>query len=133
VQAAMIAFDVDSLLNYKKEACLQTQDNTQSYLSEQDLFGNGEVDTSLQVVHCNHNIAVLTGYCMPGCLFFGSQQHSCVLQKYSVQWYPGHIARAERQLKSQLKLVDVVLEVRDARYNRKTATRCIFGMQQSPL
>lgn len=38
------------------------------------------------------------------------------MQKYSVQWYPGHIARAERQLKSQLKLVDVVLEVRDARY-----------------
>ncbi len=33
----------------------------------------------------------------------------------SVQWYPGHIARAERQLKEQLKQVDVVLEVRDAR------------------
>lgn len=32
-----------------------------------------------------------------------------------VNWYPGHIARAERQLKEQLKLVDVVLEVRDAR------------------
>ncbi|CAD7700859.1 unnamed protein product [Ostreobium quekettii] len=32
-----------------------------------------------------------------------------------VQWYPGHIAKAERQLKQQLKLVDVVLEVRDAR------------------
>lgn len=44
------------------------------------------------------------------------------MQKYSVQWYPGHIARAERQLKSQLKLVDVVLEVRDARYNTKQAT-----------
>lgn len=44
------------------------------------------------------------------------------MQKYSVQWYPGHIARAERQLKSQLKLVDVVLEVRDARYNTMQAT-----------
>ncbi len=33
----------------------------------------------------------------------------------TVQWYPGHIARAERQLKEQLKMVDVVLEVRDAR------------------
>lgn len=32
-----------------------------------------------------------------------------------VQWYPGHIAKAERQLKQQLKIVDVVLEVRDAR------------------
>ena len=28
------------------------------------------------------------------------------------QWYPGHIARAERQLKEQLRLVDVVLDVR---------------------
>lgn len=33
----------------------------------------------------------------------------------TIQWYPGHIARAERQLKEQLKRVDVVLEVRDAR------------------
>lgn len=32
-----------------------------------------------------------------------------------IQWYPGHIAKAERALKEQLKLVDVVLEVRDAR------------------
>lgn len=32
-----------------------------------------------------------------------------------VNWYPGHIAKAERQLKEQLKLVDVVLEIRDAR------------------
>ncbi|MFP4219676.1 MAG: ribosome biogenesis GTPase YlqF [Phormidium sp.] len=33
----------------------------------------------------------------------------------AIQWYPGHIARAERQLKEQLNRVDVVLEVRDAR------------------
>ncbi len=32
-----------------------------------------------------------------------------------VQWYPGHIAKAERLLKEQLKLMDVVIEVRDAR------------------
>jgi ribosome biogenesis GTPase A len=32
-----------------------------------------------------------------------------------IQWYPGHIAKAEKQLKEQLKKVDVVLEVRDAR------------------
>ena len=32
-----------------------------------------------------------------------------------IQWYPGHIAKAERSLKEQLKRVDVVLEVRDAR------------------
>ena len=32
-----------------------------------------------------------------------------------IQWYPGHIAKAERALAEQLKRVDVVLEVRDAR------------------
>lgn len=32
-----------------------------------------------------------------------------------IQWYPGHIAKAERELKEQLKRVDVVLEVLDAR------------------
>ncbi len=32
-----------------------------------------------------------------------------------IHWYPGHIAKAQRQLQEQLKKVDVVLEVRDAR------------------
>lgn len=32
-----------------------------------------------------------------------------------IQWYPGHIAKAERALTDQLNRVDVVLEVRDAR------------------
>ncbi|VXD24037.1 Ribosome biogenesis GTPase A [Planktothrix serta PCC 8927] len=33
----------------------------------------------------------------------------------SIQWYPGHIAKAERTLMEQLKRVDVIMEVRDAR------------------
>ncbi len=32
-----------------------------------------------------------------------------------IQWYPGHIAKAERSLREQLQQVDVILEVRDAR------------------
>ena len=32
-----------------------------------------------------------------------------------IQWYPGHIAKAEKQLKENLKKVDLVFEVRDAR------------------
>lgn len=32
-----------------------------------------------------------------------------------IQWYPGHIAKAEKALLEQLKRVDVVLEVRDTR------------------
>jgi len=33
----------------------------------------------------------------------------------AIQWYPGHIAKAEKALLEQLKRIDVVLEVRDAR------------------
>lgn len=35
--------------------------------------------------------------------------------KLHIHWYPGHIAKAERQLKEKLSLVDVIIEVRDAR------------------
>jgi len=38
-----------------------------------------------------------------------------------VNWYPGHIAKAERQLAETLKAVDVVVEVRDARACKATA------------
>jgi len=37
-----------------------------------------------------------------------------------IQWYPGHIAKAEKALMEQLKRVDVVLEVRDARIPQST-------------
>ena len=32
-----------------------------------------------------------------------------------ISWYPGHIAKAERELAEYLKKVDVVIEVRDCR------------------
>ena len=36
-------------------------------------------------------------------------------EKMHIHWYPGHIAKAERQLKEKLNLVDVIIEVRDSR------------------
>lgn len=39
----------------------------------------------------------------------------------TIQWYPGHIAKAERRLKDSLRLVDVVIEVRDCRIPIATA------------
>ncbi|WP_017327031.1 ribosome biogenesis GTPase YlqF [Synechococcus sp. PCC 7336] len=33
----------------------------------------------------------------------------------AIQWYPGHIAKAQRQLQQQLQKVDAILEVLDAR------------------
>lgn len=38
-----------------------------------------------------------------------------------VQWYPGHIAKTEKELKEQLRLMDVVIEVRDARIPLSTS------------
>lgn len=32
-----------------------------------------------------------------------------------IHWYPGHIAKAERKLKEKINLLDVVIEVLDAR------------------
>ena len=32
-----------------------------------------------------------------------------------IHWYPGHIAKAQRDLKEKLSLVDVIIEVLDAR------------------
>ena len=32
-----------------------------------------------------------------------------------IQWYPGHIAKAEKKLSEVINKVDLVLEVRDAR------------------
>lgn len=46
-----------------------------------------------------------------------ADHHPSIMQPRMVQWYPGHIAKAERDLKEQLANVDLVMEVRDARYS----------------
>ena len=33
----------------------------------------------------------------------------------TIQWYPGHMAKAKRQFAEKLSLVDIVFELRDAR------------------
>lgn len=38
-----------------------------------------------------------------------------------IEWYPGHIAKAERLMSEVLKMVDVVVELRDARIPHSTA------------
>ncbi|MFI0403668.1 MAG: ribosome biogenesis GTPase YlqF [Cyanobium sp.] len=51
----------------------------------------------------------------------------------AIQWYPGHIARAEKALKDALVKVDLVIEVRDARIPLATShprlQRWISGKQ----
>lgn len=36
-------------------------------------------------------------------------------QQQIIQWYPGHMKKADRQIREKLKLIDVVIEVIDAR------------------
>ena len=38
-----------------------------------------------------------------------------------IQWYPGHIAKAEKNLKETIKRVDLIIEVRDARIPLSTS------------
>ncbi len=42
-----------------------------------------------------------------------------------IQWYPGHIAKAEKQLNLSLEKVDLIIEVRDARIPRSTSHPCL--------
>ncbi len=41
------------------------------------------------------------------------ENKSC--HKTSINWYPGHMAKTKRQIQEDLKLIDVVVEVLDAR------------------
>ena len=43
------------------------------------------------------------------------------MNKQIIQWYPGHIAKAEKKLKENLNKVDLVFEVRDARIPLSTS------------
>ena len=35
--------------------------------------------------------------------------------KTSINWYPGHMAKTKRQIKEDLKLIDIVIEILDSR------------------
>ena len=37
------------------------------------------------------------------------------IQSASINWYPGHMAKARREMQEKIKLVDMVIELRDAR------------------
>ena len=40
----------------------------------------------------------------------------------AIQWYPGHMAKASRQIREKLKLIDIVVEVlADPDQNQKWA------------
>ena len=42
-------------------------------------------------------------------------EHTARSDKMTVQWFPGHMAKARRQIQEKLQLVDIVYELLDAR------------------
>ena len=47
--------------------------------------------------------------------------HDVTAGRPPIEWYPGHIAKAERLMTEVLSMVDVVVELRDARIPDSTA------------
>ncbi|GAA0124259.1 MULTISPECIES: ribosome biogenesis GTPase YlqF [Clostridium] len=49
----------------------------------------------------------------------------------SINWFPGHMAKTRRQIKENLKLVDAVIEIRDARIVKSSANPDIEDICQN--
>ena len=49
----------------------------------------------------------------------------------TIQWYPGHMNKAKNQIQERLNLVDVVLEIRDARLPQSSANPLLEQIIQS--
>lgn len=39
----------------------------------------------------------------------------------TIQWYPGHMAKAKREMSERLRIIDIVVEIRDARIPRASS------------
>ncbi len=44
-----------------------------------------------------------------------NKDNNKVFSKVSINWYPGHMAKTRRQIEADLKMVDIVIELLDAR------------------
>ena len=52
-------------------------------------------------------------------------------QNQNINWYPGHMAKARRQMEEQLKLVDIIIELRDARVPEASANPILRQLSQN--
>lgn len=51
---------------------------------------------------------------------------------FKIQWFPGHMTKAKRMMEQQLKLVDVVVEMLDARIPRSSSNPMLSGHWDKP-
>lgn len=47
---------------------------------------------------------------------------------FKIQWFPGHMTKAKRMMEAQVKLVDVVVEMLDARIPRSSTNPMLLGL-----
>ena len=47
-----------------------------------------------------------------------------------INWFPGHMRKTQREIKENLKLVDAVIEIRDARIPKSSANPDIDTLLQ---
>lgn len=51
----------------------------------------------------------------------------------NIEWYPGHMTKARRQMEEDLKLVDLIVEIRDARIPMSSANPDLIKMGANKL
>lgn len=52
-------------------------------------------------------------------------------QNMIINWYPGHMAKAKREIEEDLKLIDVVIEILDARIPYSSQNPDLQGMMKN--
>lgn len=53
-------------------------------------------------------------------------------RKSAIHWFPGHMAKATREIEDRVKLVDLIIELRDARAPMSTANPLIGAIKNKP-
>ena len=53
--------------------------------------------------------------------------------KMNINWYPGHMAKTRRQIEQDLKMVDIVIELLDARIPKSSQNPDIAQITKNKL
>ena len=51
-----------------------------------------------------------------------------MIEDFKIQWFPGHMTKAKRMMETQIKLVDVVVEMLDARIPRSSTNPMLVNL-----
>ena len=49
----------------------------------------------------------------------------------NVQWYPGHMTKAKRQMQEDIKLIDLIIELVDARVPLSSQIRILMSWEKT--